>query len=206
MKIKDWQKFQHFKDRRPLWIKLYRDILDKHDISLISDFAFRVLVGCWLLASEDEHKQGNLPDVESIAFRLRFPKSKIEKALQELEAFLIQDDINAISGVCQDDALEKEREREKEKSEKRAYGEFESVMLTDDEYQKLISKHGQAKALKGIEILDGYIASKGAKYKSHYAVFKADSWVWERFSEAASKQPAQQGFSAINPASVRPPQ
>jgi hypothetical protein len=80
---------------------------------------------------------------------------------------------------------EKRREdKEKEKSKKKAYGEFNSVMLTDDEYDKLISKHGESKALSAIEILDGYIASKGNKYKNHYAVFKKGSWVWERVAES----------------------
>jgi hypothetical protein len=35
-RVKDWTKFQHFKDRRPPWIKLYRDILDNRDIAMIS--------------------------------------------------------------------------------------------------------------------------------------------------------------------------
>ena len=30
-RIKGWVKFQHFKDRRPPWIKLYRDILEDPD-------------------------------------------------------------------------------------------------------------------------------------------------------------------------------
>jgi len=70
------------------------------------------------------------------------------------------------------------------KPEKSKYGELESVLLTDDEYEKIKTKQGQARLNKGIEVLDTYIASKGAKYKSHYATMKADSWVWERVSEA----------------------
>ncbi len=130
MKIKDWHKFQHFKDRRPLWIKLYRDILDNHDISLISDFAFRVLVGCWLLASEDETRQGILPSIDTISFRLRQPKSKIDKALQELSSFLIQDDIKAISSGYQPDALETETEIEKENKEKDDFLVFDSFRMS----------------------------------------------------------------------------
>ena len=68
MKIKNWSKFQHFKDRRPPWVKLHRDILEQRDITMISDCAFRVLVGLWLLASEDEEMQGGLPDVDDISF------------------------------------------------------------------------------------------------------------------------------------------
>jgi len=115
LKIKNWGKFQHFKDRRPPWIKLHREILEQRDINVISDCSFRVLVGIWLLASEDERMEGNIPEAEDIAFRLRIDKSKIIKALNELSGFLIQDDIKAISEGYQDDVPDKEREKEKEK-------------------------------------------------------------------------------------------
>lgn len=49
--------------------------------------------------------------------------------------------------------------------EKRIYGEFKNVKLTDDEYKKLEEKN----LLPYIERLSSYIASKGKKYKSHYA-------------------------------------
>ena len=55
----------------------------------------------------------------------------------------------------------------KEKYIKRKYGSFENVELTDEEYQKLKDKFSNYE--EKIENLSGYIASKGAKYKSHYA-------------------------------------
>lgn len=45
------------------------------------------------------------------------------------------------------------------------YGEFQNVKLTDDEYNKLKEK----KLLPYIEKLSRYIASKGKRYKNHYA-------------------------------------
>ena len=45
------------------------------------------------------------------------------------------------------------------------YGEFKNVKLSDEEYQKLKDKN----LLDYIERLSSYIASKGKKYKSHYA-------------------------------------
>lgn len=121
MKVKNFAKLQHFKDRSPPWVKLYRDILDQRDINLISDCSFRVLVGLWLLASEDKKMQGNLPSIDDIAFRLRMDKAKIINALKELAPFLENDDISVISERYQDDVpeteteIETEREREKEK-------------------------------------------------------------------------------------------
>lgn len=49
------------------------------------------------------------------------------------------------------------------------YGEFKNVLLTKEEHQKLTDKFGETKALALIERLSAGIASKGYKYKSHYA-------------------------------------
>ena len=55
----------------------------------------------------------------------------------------------------------------KPKLTKKAYGEFENVLLTDEEYNKLQNQFTDL--AQRIERLSLYIESKGAKYKSHYA-------------------------------------
>jgi hypothetical protein len=45
---------------------------------------------------------------------------------------------------------------------------LDAVLLTDIEYQKLITKYGKQSTEKAIEILNNAIMSKGYKYKSHY--------------------------------------
>ena len=52
---------------------------------------------------------------------------------------------------------------------KRKYGEFQNVLLTDEEYQKLKDKFGTEEAKSLIEKLSSYLASRGKRYKSHYA-------------------------------------
>ena len=56
-----------------------------------------------------------------------------------------------------------------ENKDMKAYGEFNNVMLTDEEYAKLKDKLGD-RLDKLIEDLDNYIAGNGKRYKSHYAV------------------------------------
>jgi hypothetical protein len=64
---------------------------------------------------------------------------------------------------------------------KRPYGECANVFLTDDEYSKITHE-----GLTGlIEELSLYIASKGDKYRSHYAVIK--QWANRRKKEQAEK-------------------
>lgn len=106
-KIKGWDKFQHFKDRRPPWIKLYRDILDDPDWHELDGDTAKALVALWLLASEDEEQKGALPDVRRIAFRLRISEKQAKQTLTNLSHWLIQDDINVISDRYQDDAPER---------------------------------------------------------------------------------------------------
>ena len=115
MKIKNWSKFQHFKDRRPPWIKLYRDILDDIDWHQLDPLASKVLVMCWLIASEDD---GNIPDVKKLAFRLRMPEKQTKECVSRLSHWLEQGDINVISERYQHDAPETETETETKREKK----------------------------------------------------------------------------------------
>jgi hypothetical protein len=112
MKIKNWNKFQHFKDRKPPWVKLYRDLLDDIEWHELDPKAAKVLTMLWLIASEDD---GNIPSTKQLAFRLRMPEKETEVCISKLSHWLEQDDINTISERYQDDALETERETEKER-------------------------------------------------------------------------------------------
>src|SRR5262245_21765945 len=97
MKVKNFNKFQHFKDRRPPWVKLYRDLLDDPEWFDLDPKAAKYLVLLWLIASEDEDRQGGLPDVKTLAFRLRLAESEASQVLNSLSHWLEQDDINLIS-------------------------------------------------------------------------------------------------------------
>lgn len=110
MRIKNWSKFQHFKDRRPPWVKLYRDLLDDREWHQLEPRAAKLLVMLWLIASEDD---GNLPDVGEIAFRLRTTDAQVQDALSKLSHWLEQDDIKTISEWYPSDPLETETETEK---------------------------------------------------------------------------------------------
>lgn len=90
MQIKNWKQFQPplRSDRNVIWIKLYRKILDDFEWSNLTDSNKATLIELWLLASENE---GNLPSVDEISFRLRKDKSFINKQLEQLASFVLQD-------------------------------------------------------------------------------------------------------------------
>lgn len=66
--IKNWQKFQHYKDRKPAWIKLHRDLLNDRKFFSLPIESRAILPLLWIIASENE---GELPDQENVAWRLR---------------------------------------------------------------------------------------------------------------------------------------
>lgn len=49
--VKNWDKFQHYGDRTPPWIKLYNSLLEDFAFSQLPDQSKAHLVGIWLLAS-----------------------------------------------------------------------------------------------------------------------------------------------------------
>lgn len=75
----------------------------------------------------------------------------------------------------------KERNYSKETIQKKEYGEFNNVLLADEEYQKLQDKFGVG-FLDRIESLSSAIESKGYKYRSHYATILS----WERRDQKTS--------------------
>lgn len=125
--VKGWAKFQHFKDRKPPWIKLYRDLLDDLQWHTLEPSAAKFLVMLWLIASESD--TGSLPDTAELAFRLRMQERDVIKLISRLDHWLIRTDITPISTEHQKDSAvkglarsqetetetEKEAERETEK-------------------------------------------------------------------------------------------
>lgn len=111
LRIKDWKKFQHFKDRKPPWVKLYRDLLDDIEWHELDPVAAKTLVMLWLIASEN---YGDLPDLKKLAFRLRVSEKSLESTLTKLDHWLEQTDITPISERYQSDSPETERETELE--------------------------------------------------------------------------------------------
>jgi len=83
--IKNWARFQHYKARRPPWVRLHRSLLDDRAFAELSDFSSRLLVLLWLIASESTSDDGTITgDIEDIAFRVHRDVDEVLPALQEL--------------------------------------------------------------------------------------------------------------------------
>ena len=114
MQINNWKQCQPplRSDRNVIWIKLYRKILDDFEWSNLTDSNKATLIELWLLASENE---GNLPSVDEISFRLRKDKSFINKQLEQLSSFVLQDVAEVLPNRLPRVRVRVEKELEKEK-------------------------------------------------------------------------------------------
>lgn len=91
MRIKNWDKYNHYKHKSDMkWFKCYgRDLLNDADFMMMDDVKQVTLFKLWCLASES---QGNLPQVSEIAFRLRKPIDFVAKMLKELDYWLVTEE------------------------------------------------------------------------------------------------------------------
>lgn len=55
-RVRNWERFQHYKDRNPPWIKLHFEILTSPDWVMLADASKLLAVVCMLVASRNEGK------------------------------------------------------------------------------------------------------------------------------------------------------
>lgn len=69
-------------------------------------------------------------------------------------------------------------EEKKNKIKNNRYGECKNVLLTEEQYNKLLAENDNLDL--AIEKLDTWLGTSGGKNrnKNHYAYFKSNSWVW----------------------------
>lgn len=97
LKIKDWDKFQHYKDRNPPWIKLSTSLFQDYEFSQLSDASKLLAICIWTLASRSKDvKSGSVPnDFEWIKRQCCLGNTIKKEHLKELldNGFLIDDSI-----------------------------------------------------------------------------------------------------------------
>ena len=107
LKIKNWQKFQHYKHRNPPWIKLHKTLLDDPDWHDLSADLTKVLVNLWLIASECN---GELPASRVLAFRLRTDEKTLSLWISKLSHWIEQPASITLASRLHDADSEKSRE------------------------------------------------------------------------------------------------
>ena len=120
LRVKNWAEFQHYRDRRPPWIKLHRGLLDDFAWHRLPDASKALGPLLWLLASE--RADGAFPyDREAIAFRLHMTSDKVDAAIAPLigAGFLIEEQDASGPPAARKQPARSESERESEKETER---------------------------------------------------------------------------------------
>jgi hypothetical protein len=191
-RIRNWDKYQHYSDRNPPWIKLHFELLTSRDWVTLDDASRVLAVASMLLASRNQEERGVVPNDPDFVKRVAFLNSTPDFRPLVRCGFLLP-----LDNPHQE---EEDRDRDRDRAAsvpladastvlastlstkhhaKKPYGEMGKVMLTDEEHAKLAESYG-GRLASAIEVLDTYIASKGKRYASHYAVMKRGGWVWEK--------------------------
>jgi hypothetical protein len=155
--VKNFQRFQHYKDRAPPWIKLYNELLDDYEFGRLPDASKMHLIAIWLLASRSDNK---IPyDAAWVARRIN-ANTKVDLTLLACAGFIVvdqqlqtteQDASNALADCKQDACLEGEERRERVETEEIAASPPKSrkkpVRSLPDNFEINPTNHSHAKAL-----------------------------------------------------------
>ena len=90
----------------------------------------------------------------------------------------------------------KDKVKDKEKEIRHRHGAYDNVLLTDQEYDRLVKDYGADKTEHAVEFLDEYIEEKGYKSKSHYLAIRR--WVFDAIAKQKPPGTKFQNFPARN--------
>lgn len=115
-RVRNWDKFQHYKDRNPPWIKLHTELLDNYEFSRLQDASKLLAVCIWLLAARSDNE---IPaDPEWIQRRCNLKtkpdltplyEAKFIEEIKELQT--PEQDASSTLASCKQDACSEERQR-----------------------------------------------------------------------------------------------
>ncbi len=182
-RVRNFEKFQHYSDRRPPWIKLYRDLWDDPRFFDLSEADRYCLMSIFVLASQHENKvscsqkwlKTQLLMTRSIPLERLIATGWLELMEQDASAMLSASAPLAErypSRARGETETEVQRQNTETDIQKRtAYGEFGNVLLYEHEHAKLTaSLNGRLESL--INRLDRWGEEEPAKFrkkKNHYA-------------------------------------
>lgn len=167
--VKNFERFQHYKDRSPPWIKFYNSTLDDYAFTLLPDAARFHLAAIWLLASRTDNRIPN--DPEWVKQAIKANVSVDLKALFDA-GFLIEYKRKGRKQRASKMLDQSRAEREHIEQQSRAPRAFEN-----GKERKMPSKEAERIAKKVADLLDGDPESK--KWHGSYV----ETWLVEGHSE-----------------------
>ena len=118
--VKNWEKYQHYKDRNPPWIKLHVHTLNDLEFMTLAPASKCLLMLLWILASEAKGTV-NL-DLTFLRFRLHWPKLSHKEIKPLITGGFI--DLQADASNCYPEAYKEEAYKEEAET---YFGDFWSA-------------------------------------------------------------------------------
>lgn len=163
--VRNWERFQHYKDRDPPWIKLYRDLLTSESWVLGTDLSRVVQVASTLLAPRYENKIPYRFDLLKQVMTLKCTEAAFKKAVDYLvEAkFLEIQEVTEVAKTVEQSAstvlatCTSETEQRREETDKRQNG-HSSALPTDvtavfDHWRKIHNHPQSALGEKRVKVI-----------------------------------------------------
>jgi hypothetical protein len=178
LRVKNWEQFQHYKDRNPPWIKLHRDLLRDYEFQCLQDASKLQLMLIWLLASQLDNK---IPADENFLKNQLGIKGNLD--LKELidKGYLV-DDSNALADCKQSAMLETETETETEaEAEKKAKVSLDDLSISHIQpWLDKKRKDGYYKNIDEVALLEYFKnwAANGKPKKDYVATFR-NAFAWQ---------------------------
>lgn len=158
MKVKNWAEFQHYKDRRPPWIKLHHELLDNYEFHCLPVASRAIAPMIWLLASESQN--GSIEfDLERMSFRLHQPRNEILSAIKPLisKGFLeLGQDDSAALAKAEQDAMPEERREEAYTQETEGEGKIKKTPSQADFDERDMRKFLKARTVINAKLSNGW--------------------------------------------------
>ena len=158
---------------------MYYDVLEQ--LEDFNDKDFRQIIEAVI----EYDKNGTLPDFEGekkIAFK--FIKMSIDRNNEQYNNICEKNRQNAQKRWSNATEVVEVEEKKSTKQVKHKYGEYQHILLTDDELDRLKKDFGETDTQKAIKLLDEAIEMKGYKYKSHNLAIR--KWVMQEVKRQKS--------------------
>lgn len=169
--VRNFEKFQHYKDRNPPWIRLYNSVLDDYEFGLLTDASKAHVLAIWLLASRYDNK---IPyDAEWVARRINATDHVALDELAERGFIVIDQGCSETLAERKQDAKPEERrveERREDKIDRRddapkPKAELKKGTRLPDNWTLSLADAAYAK-LKGVP--DSQLQIEAEKFRNHW--------------------------------------
>ena len=131
--VRNWEEFQHYKDRDPSWIKLYNRLLDDYAFGLLPDSRKWHLIGIFLLASRHNNRVPRDPHWVSRKIGAQVP---VDLGVLERAGFLVMLESEPLAQAEQDASPEKEKRREETEEESLSADADDPDLFSEDGKEK----------------------------------------------------------------------